>query len=71
MAQALLGSTAPARLAHSRTDGTPRMVPIGFHWNGTEILGTPADAPKRKVLRDARLGLPSVEAARLELRDVD
>ena len=28
-------------------------MPIGFHWNGTEIvLGTPPDAPKMKVLRD-------------------
>ena len=53
VAQALLGSTAPARLAYSWTDGTPRIVPIGFHWNGTEIvLGTPADAPKMKALRD-------------------
>lgn len=31
-----------------------RVVPIGFHWNGAEIvLGTPPDAPKMKALRDA------------------
>ena len=41
VAQALLASTAPARLAYIWTDGTPRLVPIGFHWNGTQIvLGT-------------------------------
>jgi hypothetical protein len=53
VAQQLLRSTLPARLAYTWHDGTPRVVPIGFHWNGTEIvLGTPPDAPKMKVLRD-------------------
>jgi hypothetical protein len=53
VAQRLLHSTIPARLAYSWTDGSPRVVPIGFHWNGTEIvLGTPPDAPKMKALRD-------------------
>ncbi len=53
VAQRLLQSTLPARLAYNWRDGTPRVVPIGFHWNGTEIvLGTPPDAPKMKVLRD-------------------
>ena len=29
------------------------MVPIGFHWNGKEVvLGTPPDAPKMKALKD-------------------
>lgn len=53
VAQALLASTAPARLAYTWPDGTPRIVPIGFHWNGTEIvLGTFPDAPKMKALRN-------------------
>ena len=53
VAQRLLQSTIPARLAYNWHDGTPRVVPIGFHWNGTEIvLGTPPDAPKMKALRD-------------------
>jgi Pyridoxamine 5'-phosphate oxidase len=53
VAQRLLQSTAPARLAYVWTDGTPRVVPIGFHWNGTElVLGTPPDAPKTRALRD-------------------
>jgi hypothetical protein len=43
----------PARLAYVWTDGTPRVVPIGFHWNGGELVfGTPPDAPKTKALRD-------------------
>jgi hypothetical protein len=53
VAQQLLQSTVPARFAYTWRDGTPRVVPIGFHWNGKEIvLGTPTDAPKLKVLRD-------------------
>jgi hypothetical protein len=51
VAQALLASTVPARLAYTWPDGTPRIVPIGFHWNGTEIvLGTFPDSPKMKAL---------------------
>jgi hypothetical protein len=53
VAQQLLHSTIPARLAYTWTDGTPRVVPIGFHWNGEEIvLGTFPDAPKMQALRD-------------------
>jgi hypothetical protein len=53
VAQRLLQSTIPARFAYNWTDGTPRVVPHGFHWNGTEIvLGTSTDAPKMKALKD-------------------
>ena len=53
VAQQLLHSKIPARFAYNWTDGTPRVIPIGFHWNGQEIVfGTPPDAPKMKVLRD-------------------
>ncbi|KGN40443.1 pyridoxamine 5'-phosphate oxidase [Knoellia aerolata] len=53
VAQRLLTSRAPARLAYLWTDGTPRVIPIGFHWNGTElVLGTPPDAPKTRALVD-------------------
>src|SRR3954453_18409722 len=53
VAQKLLQSTLPARLAYNWSDGTPRLVPIGFHWNGKEIvLGGPPDAPKMKVLHN-------------------
>jgi len=49
--QELLQSKIPARLAYVATDGTPRVVPIWFHWNGTEIvMGTPPKAPKLKSL---------------------
>jgi Pyridoxamine 5'-phosphate oxidase len=49
--QELLNSTIPARLAYIATDGTPRVVPIWFHWNGHDIImGTPPKAPKLKAL---------------------
>ena len=53
VAQQLLQSTSPARLAYNWSDGTPRIVPIWFHWNGKElVLAGPPDAPKTKVLHD-------------------
>ena len=49
--QELLQSKIPARLAYIWTDGTPRVIPIWFHWNGRElILATPPKAPKLKAL---------------------
>lgn len=47
----LLQSKIPARLAYMWTDGTPRVVPIWFHWDGREfVMGTPPKAPKLKAL---------------------
>jgi PPOX class probable F420-dependent enzyme len=47
----LLQSTIPARLAYVWMDGSPRVVPIWFHWNGQQfVLGTPSKAPKLKAL---------------------
>jgi PPOX class probable F420-dependent enzyme len=52
LAQELLRARVPARLAYVWPDGTPRVVPIGFHWTGAEVvLGTPPDAPKVRALR--------------------
>ena len=51
-AKELLQSNIPARLAYIWTDGTPRVIPIWFHWNGREfVLGTPPKAPKLKALK--------------------
>src|SRR5579863_7589056 len=48
-AQELLHSKIPARLAYVWTDGTPRVIPIWFHWNGRDIvMATPPKAPKLK-----------------------
>ena len=52
VAQQLLESAIPARLAYTWTDGTPRVVPINFRYTGGQIvMGTPPRAPKLKALR--------------------
>jgi len=49
--QEMLHSKIPARIAYVATDGTPRAVPIWFHWNGSEIvMASPSKAPKLKSL---------------------
>jgi hypothetical protein len=51
VAQELLHSTNLARLAYTWHDGTPRVIPIWFHWDGqTIVLGSPPNAPKVDVL---------------------
>ena len=53
IAQTLLQSTIPARLAYTWSDGTPRVVPIWFHWTGETItFGSPPKAPKLNALRE-------------------
>jgi Pyridoxamine 5'-phosphate oxidase len=47
----LLQSKIPARLAYVWPDGTPRVIPIWFHWNGAEVvMATPPKAPKLRAL---------------------
>src|ERR1700757_2526690 len=49
--QEMLHSKIPARLAFGWMDGSPRGVPIWFHWNGQEIvMASPPKAPKLKAL---------------------
>lgn len=38
IAQRLLASTIPARLAYLAEDGTPRVLPTWFHWTGEELV---------------------------------
>ena len=53
VADALLHSRIPARLAYTWRDGTPRVIPMWVHWTGQELLmGAPPNAPKMKVLAD-------------------
>ncbi len=48
--QELLHSKIPARLAYVWMDGSPRVVPIWFHWDGKHIvMSTPPKAPKLKA----------------------
>lgn len=52
VAQQLLHSTIPARLAFVASDGTPRVTPIWFHWTGTAIIfASGADSSKVGSLR--------------------
>jgi hypothetical protein len=51
VAQEMLQAPIPMRLSYVWLDGSPRVVPIGFHWDGTDIvIGSPVDAPKLKAL---------------------
>jgi Pyridoxamine 5'-phosphate oxidase len=51
VAQELLESAIPARLAYTWTDGSPRVVPINFRWTGEYlVMGSPPKAPKLKAL---------------------
>jgi Pyridoxamine 5'-phosphate oxidase len=52
VAQRLLESANPARLAYVARDGTPRVVPVGFHWDGaTFVVGTAPRAAKVSALQ--------------------
>jgi nitroimidazol reductase NimA-like FMN-containing flavoprotein (pyridoxamine 5'-phosphate oxidase superfamily) len=52
LAQELLASRKMAQLAYTWTDGSPRVVPIWFHWDGQSVvLGSPLRAPKLAALR--------------------
>jgi hypothetical protein len=59
LAQELLHAAIPARLAYVWSDGTPRVIPIWFHWTGEEVvLCSPLNAPKMKVLlQDTKVAL--------------
>jgi hypothetical protein len=50
-AQELLRHASLVRLAYSGRDGSPRVVPVGFHWDGHDVLlFTAPTAPKVKAL---------------------
>jgi hypothetical protein len=51
IAQQLMQSEIPARLAYTTSDGSPRVIPIGFYWNGADfIMCTVPDSPKVRAL---------------------
>ena len=63
VAQQLLQAKGPAHLAYNWRDGTPRVVPIGFHWNGEElVMATATDSPKTKVLTDGSKVAVSIDS---------
>jgi nitroimidazol reductase NimA-like FMN-containing flavoprotein (pyridoxamine 5'-phosphate oxidase superfamily) len=51
LAQELIQSSVPVRLAYTGIDGLPRVIPLAFHWNGAElIICTTPNAPKVPAL---------------------
>src|SRR5947209_3059681 len=51
LAQELMASRIPARVAYTSLDGSPRVVPLGFHWNGEQfVICTVPDSPKVRAL---------------------
>jgi hypothetical protein len=59
ISQELLGSSIPARLAYTALDGDPRVIPIGFHWNGAQLLvfSVPTAAKVRALQRNPRVAI--------------
>lgn len=50
-AQELLRTASLARLAYNGADGLPRVIPIGFRWDGRRlVLTTTPTAPKVRAL---------------------
>ena len=49
--QKLLRAPIPARLAYVARDGSPRVVPVSYLWNGKAfVFASPPDWPKIKAL---------------------
>ena len=50
-AQELLTSTSAAHLAYTATDGTPRVIPVGFFWTGDQfVISSATTSPKVTAL---------------------
>jgi hypothetical protein len=51
IAQELIKSPIHARLAYCASDGSPRVIPIGYLWDGEVfVMASPVNAPKVKAL---------------------
>jgi hypothetical protein len=62
-ARELLTSTSMARLAYLGTDGTPRLIPIGYFWTGEQVvISTAATAPKVAALSARPDVAPTIDA---------
>lgn len=62
-AQELLTTTAAAHLAYDAEDGTPRVVPVGFFWTGSQlVVSTATTSPKVSALRVRPVVAVSIDA---------
>ena len=51
VAQELVKAPIHARLAYCARDGSPRVIPIGYTWDGEVfVMGSPVNAPKVEAL---------------------
>lgn len=51
IAQELLHAPIFARLAYNAKDGSPRVIPTGYFWNGQQfVMASPSNAPKVEAL---------------------
>ena len=59
LSQKLMNAAIPARMAYTARDGSPRAIPIGFHWAGARFfIATPPIAAKVRALEaDPRVAL--------------
>jgi len=59
IAQELLGSSIPARLAYTGLDGDPRVVPLAFQWTGTNMVvcTVPTSAKVRALAEHPRVAV--------------
>jgi hypothetical protein len=57
--QELLAGSIPARFAYIGLDGDPRVVPIGFHWDGSriQIFTVPKSAKVRALQHNPRVSI--------------
>jgi Pyridoxamine 5'-phosphate oxidase len=53
-AQELLTSTSAAHLAYTGTDGTPRVIPVGFFWTGEQVVIASATTSPKVTALSAR-----------------
>jgi hypothetical protein len=52
LAKELMSSSIPGRLGYNGSDGHPRVIPIGYLWDGEQIfMATAPIAPKVRALR--------------------
>ncbi len=59
VAQELLQAPIPAKLAFTAADGSPRVFPIWFHWDGSEVVmaSAPSAAKVRGIRQNPRVAL--------------
>jgi PPOX class probable F420-dependent enzyme len=64
VAQELLQSRLPARLAYIARDGAPRVVPLQFHWTGEElVVNSWPDDPKVAALQTRPLVAVTIDSS--------